>query len=69
MNPERTLWVMAAIQAVVTLMLLGFAYLMRDDSPELANVVVGAAVLHWFNQSTYLGRQVHEQIRRNGHGT
>lgn len=58
----RPIWVFAGIQAAVTGMLLMFSYVMRNESPDLAQIVVGAAVLHWFNQSTYMGRQISEQL-------
>ena len=37
------------VQALVTLALLGFAYVMRDESRTLADVVVTAAIWHWLD--------------------
>lgn len=62
MNGTGKLWLFAAIQATVTAMLLVFSYVMRNESPALAEIVVGASVFHWLNQSTYLGRQLNEQL-------
>jgi ABC-type polysaccharide/polyol phosphate export permease len=68
MNGMGKLWLFAAIQAMVTAMLLVFSYVMRNESPALAEIVVGASVFHWLNQSTYLGRQLNEQLPKKDHG-
>jgi hypothetical protein len=39
------------IDAVVLLMLLAFAWLMREDQPGLAGVIVGAAIQFWLSKN------------------
>lgn len=52
--------VLVLAQLVVTFGLLGFAFLTRETSPGVADVVVGAAVYHWLRETASLGRQAHE---------
>lgn len=47
-----------ALQAFITIILLGFAYLVRSEDPSMSSVVVGATILHWLKESTYSGRQI-----------
>jgi hypothetical protein len=44
----------AIIQAVVTLALLVFAYVMEPRSPGVSNLVVGATIAYWLRASADL---------------
>lgn len=46
-------------QLVVTLSLLGFAYAVADGG--IQNLVIGATIAHWLNESGKLGRQVSDE--------
>lgn len=45
------------VQAVVTLTLLGFAYLMESKAPGVSSMVVGAVLTHWFKEASAYGRR------------
>lgn len=46
------------LQAVITLVLLGFSYVMREAEPTISNVVVSATIYHWLKESAQIGRSV-----------
>ncbi|MDP9440625.1 MAG: hypothetical protein M3P34_00260 [Actinomycetota bacterium] len=58
----------AVIQAVVTVALLGFAYLVRRESPDTSSLVVGAGVAFWLRESVHMGQQAarRREERENG---
>lgn len=55
--------VVTAIQAVVTMALLAFSFLMRHTAPSLADTVVGFACGHWLNQSSITGKQLGDAVK------
>ena len=59
------MWLYVVVQAVVTVALLGFGWLMRDTDRTIASVVVTAAVAYWLGEAPRVGRQVLVE-RRNG---
>lgn len=47
------------LTAVVTALLLGFAYIMRatEGATGMSNTVIGAVVYHWLGQSARFARE------------
>lgn len=45
------------VQAVVTIGMLGFAFVMEPKAPGVASVVVGGVMAHWFKEAGHFGRQ------------
>lgn len=53
-----------AIQGIVTLVLLGFAYLLHDTATT--NLVIGAVITHWLKEAQTFGREAVQERKSNG---
>lgn len=58
----------AVIQAVVTIALLIFSYLVRGESPDTSSLVVGAGVAFWLRESVHMGQQAARRREERDHG-
>lgn len=58
------------LQFAVTVALLVFAFLIRDESPDVATMVVGAAVGYWLSESPRTARRLNGvlQTKRQANG-
>jgi hypothetical protein len=54
---------LVTVQMVVTMALLGFAWLLRSESPGVAEIVVGATLAHWLRESVSLGQAEREETK------
>ena len=57
-----------AMQALVTCALLLFSFAIRETDPSVSTVVVGATVLHWLRETSYMGRARAEQVKAEQDG-
>lgn len=59
------------LQAIITLSLLFFAWVMREADTTISNVVVSATVYHWLRESSQIGRSVAatDAIRATSNGS
>lgn len=48
----------ALLQALITLALLIFAYVLHEDNPQIATLVVGAVIGQWLSESQRIARDV-----------
>lgn len=55
------------LQFTVTVILLVFAFLIREQAPDVATMVVGAAVGYWLSETPRTARKLNGvlQVRRN----
>lgn len=56
-NVSANFRILLIVQVIVTFGLLWYSYIMRDVSPSLSELVVGATVAHWLRESASLGRK------------
>lgn len=47
-----------ALEAIITIVLVFFAYIMRTGNPALGGMVVGVAAAHWLKESSSVGRSI-----------
>lgn len=52
------------VQAVMTLAMLGYAFLMESRTPGVSSLVVGAAVALWLRESADLSHDRREEAKK-----
>jgi len=71
LRSTELLWI---LQALMTLALLIFAFVVHGSDRTIATVVTSAAVFHWLREAPVMGRQaadrtvMAERERKNGDG-